>query len=137
MAQPKFQATFASPISKLGITLHDNKLTDIDFLAKAVPTQPAKDKLASQVAEELQAYFTDPNHRFNVPLNLIGTPFQQQVWQLLASLEVAETLTYGECAHRLNTSPRAIGNACRQNPIPIIIPCHRIVSQSDLGGYSG
>lgn len=69
--------------------------------------------------------------------NLKGTEFQKRVWRALCAIPPGTTKTYGELAKQLNTSPRAIGNACRKNPLPIIIPCHRVVAKNSLGGYAG
>ncbi len=69
--------------------------------------------------------------------NLKGTAFQKRVWQALCNIPPGTTKTYGELAKELHTSPRAIGNACRKNPLPIIIPCHRVVAKNSLGGYAG
>ena len=66
-----------------------------------------------------------------------GSPFQLRVWQALKEIPIGETLTYGNLAKKLETSARAIGNACRQNPIAIFIPCHRVFGLSSLGGYAG
>ena len=67
----------------------------------------------------------------------VGTEFQQKVWQALLEIPVGETQTYGFLANKLNTSARAVGNACRQNHFPVIVPCHRVVSASGIGGYAG
>jgi methylated-DNA-[protein]-cysteine S-methyltransferase len=66
-----------------------------------------------------------------------GTPFQRRVWQRLSAIPAGETLTYGALARELGTSARAVGGACRTNPIPLVIPCHRVVATNGLGGYSG
>ncbi|MEE9573942.1 MAG: methylated-DNA--[protein]-cysteine S-methyltransferase, partial [Candidatus Neomarinimicrobiota bacterium] len=82
-------------------------------------------------------YFKNPDSYFNLPLAPKGTTFQQKVWQALQNIPSGETRTYGELAKQLNTSPRAIGNTCRANPIPIVIPCHRVVGQNNDGGFMG
>jgi methylated-DNA-[protein]-cysteine S-methyltransferase len=66
-----------------------------------------------------------------------GTPFQQAVWQQLMQIPVGTTVTYGAVAKALHTAPRAVGQAVGANPIPIIIPCHRVMAQNGWGGYSG
>ena len=66
-----------------------------------------------------------------------GTLFQKSVWHELTKIPIGQTRTYGEIANKLNSSARAVGNACRKNPIQIIIPCHRVVSAKGLGGYAG
>jgi len=68
---------------------------------------------------------------------LQGTDFQRRVWRALSKIPYAEVKTYGQLAKELQTSARAIGNACRQNPLPIIIPCHRIVASHGIGGFAG
>jgi len=66
-----------------------------------------------------------------------GTEFQQKVWHALCEIPIGQTKTYGELAIELKTAPRALANACRQNPFPIIIPCHRILAKAGIGGYAG
>ena len=89
------------------------------------------------MVDQLLRYFTDPRHTFSIPLLLQGTPFQQRVWRALLNLPAGETVSYGALATQLATGARAVGNACRANPVPIIVPCHRIVACDGLGGYSG
>ena len=66
-----------------------------------------------------------------------GTPFQKKVWLALQKIPAGQVMTYGELAKQLKTSARAVGNACRANPMPLVIPCHRVVAKSGLGGFSG
>lgn len=95
------------------------------------------DRENKRLVEELEAYFSDPTRPFR-PFNLPkGTSFQHKVWQALRSIPVGKTLTYGDLARALKTAPRAIGQACRRNPLVILIPCHRIIGAQHLGGYSG
>ncbi len=89
------------------------------------------------LAEELAAYFRDGRHRFSLPLQLTGTAFQQRVWSLLRAIPPGRTRTYGEIAAELGSGARAVGNACRANPCPIVVPCHRVVGRADLGGFAG
>ena len=126
-----------SPLGNLGIQLTENKLSSIDFLPTQTQLISPQNEITHLIAQELKTYFQEAHHLFNLPLRLIGTPFQHTVWQALRTIPVGHTLTYGELAKQLNTSARAIGNACRSNPIPIIIPCHRIVAKKSLGGYTG
>jgi methylated-DNA-[protein]-cysteine S-methyltransferase len=90
-----------------------------------------------QIDEELDAYFVCPHHRFNLSYKLQGSRFQRQVWNALMVIPSGQTITYGVLAKRLSTSPRAVGQACKTNPLPIFIPCHRVISQTGLGGYMG
>ena len=72
-----------------------------------------------------------------LPSNLVGTDFQKRVWAELLKIPPGKTVTYGDLAKKLNSHPRAIGQACKANPLPITIPCHRVVGKNNLGGYFG
>lgn len=89
------------------------------------------------ILNELHAYLRNPHHHFNLSLHIEGTPFQKSVWKALQTIPSGTVVSYQELAKKLKTSPRAIGNACRANPIAIVIPCHRVVSKKGIGGYCG
>lgn len=126
-----------SPIGMLGIKLLDQQLSNIDFVTNTKKTLIPNTALEKKITAQLQNYFADPQFKFDLPLQLKGTPFQQKVWQRLQKIPMGTTITYGELAAELKTSARAIGNACRTNPVPLVIPCHRIVAKNGLGGFSG
>lgn len=136
-------ASVKTPVGWLGITTNDqNQLTKLHFLTSAAqPSQLPKHQslpFLQEVIAQIQQYFQDATFKFTLPLHFdIGTEFEQKVWHALTETPTRKTLTYGELAQKLNTSPRAIGNTCRKNPIPIIVPCHRILSATGLGGYLG
>lgn len=125
-----------SPIGHLNVLTQDNNVTEISFSQKNRPPQPSS-AFSMQVSKELNAYFNNNQHQINLPFKPQGTPFQLQVWQALQSIPAGKVQTYGELAKLLRSSPRAIGQACRNNPIPIIIPCHRIIGAKGLGGFVG
>ncbi|MCL5801943.1 MAG: methylated-DNA--[protein]-cysteine S-methyltransferase [Gammaproteobacteria bacterium] len=139
--QRNYQAILVMPLGgcsrKLGVRIINGALTALDFLPDNSPARSPRDALTRRVVRQLQTYLTRPHKRFSLPLAPQGTPFQQRVWRALLQSKPGQPLTYGTLAKRLHTSARAVGNACRANPIPIIIPCHRVVSASGLGGYSG
>jgi methylated-DNA-[protein]-cysteine S-methyltransferase len=89
------------------------------------------------VARQLAAYFADPGFRFDLPLETGGTPYQRRVWDTLTRIPPGAPQTYGALARGVGGGARAVGGACRANPIPIVIPCHRVVAASGLGGYMG
>ena len=93
----------------------------------------------AQAAHELEEYFAGTRTGFDVPLELDGTPFQHQVWDELTRIGYGETITYGELARRVGRprGPRAVGQANGRNPVPIIVPCHRVVASGGIGGYGG
>ena len=124
-----------SPLGPLRLTFIDDKLTSLDFLSDS-------DKMPVQqnhmhAAKELAVYFSNAAHRPKITVAPEGTAFQLRVWKALQAIPSGKQITYGELAKQLNTSPRAIGQACRTNPIPVIIPCHRIIAAKHLGGYAG
>ncbi|HVY53685.1 MAG TPA: methylated-DNA--[protein]-cysteine S-methyltransferase [Gammaproteobacteria bacterium] len=121
----------------VSIKVLNEKICSLQPLLPSKAKFPSVPKKIQPIVDELHAYFKDPKHRFNLSLHIEGSPFQKSVWKALQDIPSGETLTYKDLAEKLKTSPRAIGNACRTNKIAIIIPCHRIVAKSSLGGYSG
>jgi methylated-DNA-[protein]-cysteine S-methyltransferase len=93
--------------------------------------------LLVEARRQLHAYFDGELHVFNLALSPAGTPYQRKVWQALCAIPTGTTRTYAEIARAVGGSPRAVGGANGRNPIPIIIPCHRVVATTGLGGYSG
>lgn len=133
-----------TPIGYLGLEAFEDKLCRVSFIGLDRPADSDKHShlrpiptCLAETSAHLLAYFqhkTPITHQGEIPQ---GTPFQRKVWQALITIPFATTITYGELATRLQTSARAIGNACRENPLPVIIPCHRVVSKQGLGGYAG
>ena len=135
-----YAAILAAPLglhAKLGVCIQQQAVSSIDFLSLRHADLAPTTAFAQRVVDQLLRYFTHPRHTFSTPLLLQGTPFQQRVWQALLNLSAGETISYGALATQLATGARAVGNACRANPVPIIVPCHRIVACDGLGGYSG
>lgn len=130
-------AIINSPLGKLGIQITENVLTKIDFVEGSARLKAADNDVAQNVIAQLENYFNNPHAAFTIPLIIHGTAYQQRVWKVMRSIPVGATLTYGAIAQQLNSSPRSVGNACRHNPIPIIIPCHRVIAVNGIGGYSG
>jgi methylated-DNA-[protein]-cysteine S-methyltransferase len=130
-----YQARFATPFAVLGIRTAQGQLTGIDFLPVGTPPLSARDAFTEQVCIQLAAYLADPRFVFDLPLVLDGTPFRRRVWQALREISPGQPVSYGELALRLASAPRAVGQACGANPIPIVVPCHRVVAKSGLGGF--
>jgi methylated-DNA-[protein]-cysteine S-methyltransferase len=132
-----YDAVIAAPFGRLGIRTSGDRLLDIDFVSARVPLQPPAEAFARRACRELRAYFADPRHVPRVPVQLVGSLHQLRVWRALSRIPPGEVRSYGDLAGRLKSSPRAVGGACRRNPIPIVVPCHRVVSASGLGGFMG
>lgn len=124
---------------RLGICIHDGGVSRIRLLPPDAPAAIHDDAhaLVGRVVDQLNGYFDDPGSTFSLPLNLRGTAFQRRVWHALMTIPPGDTRTYGALAKSLGTSARAVGGACRANPVPIIVPCHRVVAARGLGGYAG
>lgn len=134
----RYQASIATPFAHLGLRVIDNRLAAIDFISATQEIEP-DDAFSADVRERIRQFLDDPlaHKRLAIPCLLTGTPFQRSVWKALNRIPVGSVVTYGEMARRLGTSARAIGNACRSNPIPVVVPCHRVVSAAGAGGYAG
>jgi methylated-DNA-[protein]-cysteine S-methyltransferase len=132
---PTYDAILSAPMCHLGACFSDDSLTRLDFLAQDTITTPRPDSRIRQLIAELDAYWNDPAHTFRMQLALRGTAFQLRVWHALKAIPAGQPTTYGALAKRLGTAARAVGQACGSNPLPIIIPCHRVVAASGLGGF--
>jgi methylated-DNA-[protein]-cysteine S-methyltransferase len=130
-----YDAVLASPLCRLGACFSGEALTRLEFLPGDVPATAAPDSRTRRLAHELDAYWSDPGHRFDLLFAPAGTPFQLRVWQALLDIPAGRPRTYGALAMQLGSAPRAVGQACGNNPIPIIIPCHRVVASNGLGGF--
>lgn len=112
---------------------HTPELSQAAMQEQTVPRPELPDWLRA----EMDAYFTDPGHRFSCAIEPAGTTFQRRVWTLIAAIPPGSARTYGSLANELQSSGRAVGNACRANPVPLRIPCHRVIAATGLGGFAG
>jgi methylated-DNA-[protein]-cysteine S-methyltransferase len=130
-----YAAKFATPFSVLGIRTEGGNLTGIEYLSRRVATLDPVNALAARVCRQVERYLDDPEILFDLPLACAGTDFQQRVWRVLCTIPSGTTLTYLDVARRLKSAPRPVGGACGANPIPLVIPCHRVVASSGIGGF--
>lgn len=138
-AKTEYDAVIKTPLSsvRLGITTKDGLLLAIGFLSAQHSVRSPMSAIARDTVTQLEAYFDDAQWCFTLPLCKQGTPFQQQVWQQLCAIPTGETRSYGDVAGRIESAARAVGGACRRNPVPIVVPCHRVVAANGIGGFSG
>jgi len=132
-----YTAIIDSPCGMLGIMDANDVLQAINFLYDGAKPRSPCSQLADKTAVQLEKFFSDPNFQFNLPLAESVTLFQSQARQALLGIPVGETMSYGNVAKTMKSSARAIAGACRRNPLPIIVPCHRVVAVNGLGGFSG
>src|SRR5487761_527283 len=130
-----YQAILKTPCAMLGIRCSDEALLGLDFLPLSIAAQAATNKIAEQVCAQLRDYLRNPDTVFDVPLAPHGTAHQQKVWRALLAIPRGATRQYGELAKELGSASQAVGQACGANPIALIIPCHRVVSKTGLGGF--
>jgi methylated-DNA-[protein]-cysteine S-methyltransferase len=133
----KLAAVIDSPIGRLAVHTDGGRIAAIELGDAAVPLCQPADAIAVRAVRQIQSYFDHPDTAFQLPLVPRGTPFQRRVWEVLSRIPAGRARTYGEIARELGTSARAVGAACRANPLPILVPCHRVVAADGLGGYSG
>ncbi|MEX0337954.1 MAG: methylated-DNA--[protein]-cysteine S-methyltransferase [Arenibacterium sp.] len=129
------QIDVASPVGPLAITAQDGAITALTW---GCARDEAGDEAAllEQAKSQIDAYFRGELTRFDLPLSVQGSELQRQVCAAMSAIPFGETRTYGEIAEELGVPAQAIGQACGGNPIPIIIPCHRVLSATGLGGFS-
>lgn len=129
------------PAVILTLTADDNNLLRIDFGAQRPANAIEKaTPVLILAAQQLEEYFHGLRRDFTIPLKANGTQFQQQVWQALTHIPYGTTHTYKELAAAIGKpkASRAVGSACNRNPLPIVIPCHRVIGSSgSLTGYAG
>ncbi|MBW7851762.1 MAG: methylated-DNA--[protein]-cysteine S-methyltransferase [Rhodospirillales bacterium] len=129
------QLSFHSPIGMLTVSEEDGRIVSIDW---GWVEDSRETPLLERAREQIEAYFDGRLAAFDLPLDPAGTPYQRRVWDALLGIPFGETRRYGDVARALGSGSRAVGSACGRNPIPIVIPCHRVVGgNGGLGGYSG
>jgi len=130
-------AFLATPFAVLGVHSDGRCLTGIRYLPMRTRLSAPCDRVTARFARELERYLADPLFRFSVPYVFDGSPFDHAVWREIARIAPGKTLTYGELARRVNSAPRPVGGACGRNPVPLVVPCHRVLAASGLGGFMG
>jgi methylated-DNA-[protein]-cysteine S-methyltransferase len=131
-----YQAKLAAPFAVLGIRIEEDWLTDIEYLPLDTPTLAPATSLAREVCDQLQAYLADPDFIFDLSLHIGGTIHQKRVWRAIQDIPSGKTRSYADIATQLHSAPRAIGQACGANRLPVVIPCHRVIAKSGgLGGF--
>lgn len=128
-----------TPVGALRVAARNGAITRVSWSDGSAPAAGAPAECVLMEARaQIEAWFAGALDRFSLPLAPGGTAFQRRVWRALAAIPCGETRTYGEIAAATNSVARAVGGACGANPIPVIVPCHRVVAAGGgLGGWSG
>lgn len=128
------QLSLHTPVGDLSVSEEDGAVVAIDW---GWGGQQTSTPLLRRACEQLHAYFDSELTEFDLPLAPVGTVYQQRVWQALCLIPYGATRSYAEIVRTAGGSPRSVGQANGNNPIPIVIPCHRVLARKNLGGYSG
>lgn len=131
----RYDAVVTAPFGAVGIETMDDRVAALHFLPARAPS-PATSALGAVVGEQLERYFHDPDFCFDLPVRVEGSPFQRRVWNAIASIPRGRTRRYGEIATELDAPARAVGQACGDNRLPLIIPCHRVIGAAGIGGFA-
>ena len=130
---------FETPLGIMAIDSHEGTIRRLQWghKVRARSTTAATAPELTEARAQLEAYFDGRLQQFDLPLEVDGSGFQRAVCDAMSAIPFGDTLTYGDIAKGTDASAQAVGNACGANPIPVIIPCHRVLGASSLGGFSG
>ncbi len=128
------QLSLHTPVGDLSVSEEDGAIVAVDWGWGRDQTETP---LLLRARAQLHEYFDGRRLAFDLPLVPRGSPYQRRIWAAMCTIPPGETRTYGQVARVAGGSPRSVGGACGANPIPIIIPCHRVVAAAGPGGYSG
>jgi len=131
-----YDAIVATPFARVGIRTHRDRIERVEYLAPQGPIVAPKNALAREACRQIRAYVHDSRHPFDLPCAPHGTDFQHRVWREISRIPSGRTLTYGALARLIGSAARPVGGACGSNPIPLIVPCHRVTAAGgQLGGF--
>ena len=127
-------------LKALSIQIERNKIVSVSFhpqIISSVSQDVKEQNFCQEIKKQIQEYYQGKRKAFTLAFEMKGTSFQKRVWKEIQKIPYGQTRTYFDLAQTLKTSARAIGQGCKSNPLPIIIPCHRVVGKNSLGGFSG
>jgi len=124
------------PVMKVGVKTRNDRVVEIGYLPSSTAVIAPRNPLAERAARQLERYRADADATFDLPLLIEGSPLQRAVWEAMCSIPRGQTRTYGDLAQQLGAEARAVGQACGDNRLPIVIPCHRVVAAKGIGGFA-
>jgi methylated-DNA-[protein]-cysteine S-methyltransferase len=131
-----FDVIVEFPKMKVGVRTADGRVAEIRYLPPATATMEPRNALAQKAKRQLERYRENPDAAFDLPVVVEGSALERAVWDAMCAIPRGRTRTYGELARELGADARAIGQACGENRLPLVIPCHRIVAADGLGGFA-
>jgi methylated-DNA-[protein]-cysteine S-methyltransferase len=132
-----WSAKIAAPFGVIAIAGDAECVTGVRYLPPGAGLREPDTALGREACRQIEAYLRNADSRFLLPLRAAGTDHQRRVWQAIAGVPAGKTLSYGELAAAIGSSPRAVGQACAANPLPLVVPCHRVVARDGDGGFMG
>ncbi len=120
----------------MGIITSAEYVRQITFLPPDHALVSPANALCAKTVAQLERYLADPDAPFALPLAACGSPFRQRIWAAIAAIPRGETRTYGNLASAAKSAARAVGQACGDNPFPLVVPCHRVVAATGIGGFA-
>jgi methylated-DNA-[protein]-cysteine S-methyltransferase len=121
---------------KVAVRTREGRVAQIRYLPPSMPSLAPRNALAERAARQIERYREDPDTTFDLPLAIEGTDFQKRVWAAMCAIPRGRTRSYGDLARELGAQARAVGQACGDNRLPIVIPCHRVVAADGIGGFA-
>lgn len=135
----RWDAVVEFPKMKVAVATREERVVGIRYLPLSAESKDPANALAERAARQLERYRGNPDAKFDLPLLIEGTEFQRRVWDAMCAIPRGRTLTYGEMARKLDAGgydmARVVGQACGDNPLPVVIPCHRVVAADGIGGF--
>jgi len=131
-----FDVTVDFPKMKVAVATREERVVEIRYLPLSSESIFPRNALAARAADQLREYLENPDIKFDLPLAVEGTPFQLRLWEALCRIPRGKTRTYGDLARELEGEARAVGQACGDNRLPVVIPCHRVVAADGIGGFA-
>ena len=131
-----FSAIVPAPFGAVGIRTAAGSVHELVYLPPHFGEKAAADAAAELAAQQVERYLLDPDFVFSLALPAVGSAFQRQVWQAIASIPRGTVRTYGQVAKHIGSAPREVGQACGANWYPLVIPCHRVTAAGGLGGFA-
>ncbi|MGD2118068.1 MAG: MGMT family protein [Chromatiales bacterium] len=124
-------------IGWLRVSGNDSLVNSIGFVFEQPEADYGSGELRDRAYQQLQRYLQDASTKLDLPHAADGSDFQKKIWQALEHIPSGKVLTYGQLAQQQGSSARAVGGACRRNPLAVLVPCHRVVAAQGFGGYAG
>jgi methylated-DNA-[protein]-cysteine S-methyltransferase len=131
-----YDVTVDFPKMKVGVTTRDGLVTGLRYLPLSSPAASPASSLAEKAARQLEAYRANPDSAFDLPVVIEGSELEKAVWRAMCAIPRGKTRTYGDVAREVGADARTVGQACGDNRLPLVIPCHRIVAADGIGGFA-